>query len=412
MKRIYSSSLSLLVALSFTLTVCAQSPAPPIVIQTQAAHKDFVDYLVAGVQIATLIALVIYVAKTWQIAGATQKSAQLSEDILTEMRVTRIQEIAPYVIVYFDMPYSSDWVMYLVVKNTGQTVAKDIKFKFEPPLVTGFTRAGEGTRPFDIYLLREGISLLAPDQEIRTPFDAHSTYLQEKLPTVYKVEVSYTDGRQPNRTVTEQILDVSIFNDLSVLQKKGEEDLIKALETIAGSNKELQRQATKIANSLLSGIWINNPEMLSTIEVHSREAWMTTVTGKLVEICSIWKNVHGGNFDRPFRLSADELKSRLGIFASHLLLITSHSHPSIAQETKQTLLEIVTDLYKLSKAPFYMDGGKSAQEFNLSGDAVVEMAEGIIKILTNDDSSNEQGLGMIQDPIDDVSGLPTNDVDG
>jgi hypothetical protein len=390
-KPIYSTLFSTMVVITFAMSVCAQtSSTTPIVIQTQPAHKDFVDYSLATVQLATLIALVIYVIKTWQIAAASQRSAQLSEGILSEMHATRLQEIAPYVIVYFDMPYSNDWVMYLVVKNTGKTIAKNIQFKVDPPLVTGFTNTGEGTKPFDVYFLREGISLLAPGQEIRTPFDAHSTLNRENLPTIYKVEVTYADGLQPNRTASEHVLDVSIFNDLSVLQKKGEEDLIKAVETIASSNKELQRQATKIANSLLRGIWINNPEMLSTSrEVDSRERWVAGVTAKLGEICSVWKNVHAGDFGRPFRLSLDELQSRLGTFASHLLLITSHATPGVSPEVKESLLEIVTGLYKLSQAPFYMDGGKSGQEFNSSGDRVTELAERIIERLMTPTSYNE-----------------------
>lgn len=225
-----------LVIVIVVTNVCAQPATPtPIMIQVQPSHKDFMDYLIAAVQLATLIAVIVYVVKTWQIAAANRKSVELSEGVLKEMRTARLQEIAPYVIVYLDMPYSNDWLMYLVVKNTGKSVAKDVRFKFDPPLVTGFTGGGEGTKPFDIYLLTHGISLLAPGQEIRTPFDVHSNYTKDKLPTLYKVEVSYADGFQPDRTVYEQTLDLSIFNDLSVLQKKGEEDLIKAFEEIARS---------------------------------------------------------------------------------------------------------------------------------------------------------------------------------
>src|SRR5262245_49326539 len=106
----------------------------PITIQIQAPHKDLVDYAIAAVQLAALIALVVYVVKTWQIASANRRSVEVSEAVLKEMRTTRFQEIAPYVIVFLDMPYSNDWVMYLVVKNTGKTVAKNVRFKFDPPL--------------------------------------------------------------------------------------------------------------------------------------------------------------------------------------------------------------------------------------------------------------------------------------
>ena len=55
------------------------------------------------IQSLTFIALVFYVAKTWEMASATRESAKLSENTLQEMRDARDQEIAPYVIAYFDV---------------------------------------------------------------------------------------------------------------------------------------------------------------------------------------------------------------------------------------------------------------------------------------------------------------------
>jgi hypothetical protein len=99
--------------------------------------------------------------------------------------------------------------------------------------------------------------------------------------------------------VYEQTLDLSIFNDLSVLQKKGEEDLIKAVEEIAKSDKELQRYAKKIATSLQNGLWINNPEILSTVRVETVELWASGVIAKLDEVLCLWRSVHAGSFARP-----------------------------------------------------------------------------------------------------------------
>ena len=395
---LYRPLMSTFVLIVLVSAVCGQVASPtPIVIQVQTSHKDFMDYLIAAVQLATLIALIVYVVKTWQIAGANRRSVELSEEVLREMRATRFQEIAPYVIVYLDMPYSNDWVMYLVVKNTGKTVAKNVRFKFDPPLVTSFTSSGEGSKPFDIYLLREGISLLAPGQEIRTPFDAHLSHSEEKLPTLYRVEVSFADGFQPDRTSYEQILDLSIFDDLSVLQKKGEEDLIKAVEEIARSDKDLQRYTQKIANSLERGLWLNNLQILSTSQVHTAAGWSSATTAKLDEVLSLWKNIHAGNFDRPFRLRPEELQNRLGILASQLLLITSNAPPGESAKIKETLLQIVTRLYELNKAPFYADGGKSFREFNSSGDEMAHLAETAISELTKRASSNELAIEVLND---------------
>ncbi|RJS85980.1 hypothetical protein CW713_00895 [Methanophagales archaeon] len=58
--------------------------------------KEIVDIILAIVQIGTLIALIIYVIKTWQMASASKKSTEISEEILKEMKESRDQEIAPY----------------------------------------------------------------------------------------------------------------------------------------------------------------------------------------------------------------------------------------------------------------------------------------------------------------------------
>jgi hypothetical protein len=88
--------------------------------------KDSIDIILAIVQIATLIALIIYVIKTWQMASATNKYAKTSENTLQEMKDSRDQEIAPYVIAYFDVPYGQKFI-FLIIKNIGLSVAKNVK---------------------------------------------------------------------------------------------------------------------------------------------------------------------------------------------------------------------------------------------------------------------------------------------
>jgi predicted phosphatase len=54
-------------------------------------------------KILTLISLIIYVWKTWEIASATRKAAEATEATVAEMRAAREQETTPNVIVYFDL---------------------------------------------------------------------------------------------------------------------------------------------------------------------------------------------------------------------------------------------------------------------------------------------------------------------
>ena len=123
--------------------------------------KDWIDLILAGVQIFTLIALVIYVKKTWDMADSTEKS-------VNEMKEARDQESAPYVLVYFDF---CDHEMYLVVENAGKGLAKDVSFDFEPSLVNS-----RGTKISELSLLKDGIGSIPPKYQIRHFFDMSPSY--------------------------------------------------------------------------------------------------------------------------------------------------------------------------------------------------------------------------------------------
>ena len=80
--------------------------------------KATMDLIVGAVQVATLIAVIVYVYKTWELAtatkglatttqdmaSATRHAAGIAEKTLGEMQEMRDQETAPYVIAYFDAP--------------------------------------------------------------------------------------------------------------------------------------------------------------------------------------------------------------------------------------------------------------------------------------------------------------------
>lgn len=69
--------------------------------------KDWLDVLLAMIQILTLIALGIYVKKTWDMAVS-------AEETLQEMKDTRDQETSPYIVAYFEV---SRYELYLVIEN-------------------------------------------------------------------------------------------------------------------------------------------------------------------------------------------------------------------------------------------------------------------------------------------------------
>lgn len=376
-----------LFALGVSTQVYAQTPSPvptPIVVQVQTSPKDTLDNVLVVVQILTFLinaaalwGLFLYVRKTTDIATATKRSMQISNDMLTEMRAARNQEIAPYVIAYIDLPYGNDWVMYFVVKNTGKTVAKDIKLTFEPPLMTGF---GDNVREFDVSLIKNGISSLAPGQEIRTPLDVLPNYKKDEMPTVYKVQVSYSGGLQSDKTISEQVIDLSMFNDLTVLQKKGEEDLIKAAEGLANANSNMQRNIATIADTLSSGIWLKNPEFLSSGIEQTPHLWKVYALSKLNEVKMLWKFNYAGRYERRGQTYFKSLQSRFATIELQLLIITSNKPPDVPDEITNALTEVATKLDALSEAHFNISR-ESYEAFNASGDEVISLVDEVVQKL-------------------------------
>src|SRR5262249_13529785 len=135
--------------------------------------KEFIESVLAGVQILSLLALIIYVIKTWHMASAALKSATVAEQTLQELKDARDQETAPQVVAYFDVPRRRRTID-LVIKNIGKTTAHNVKLKFDPVLKSSI----EQVQIEDLVLFKEGIGSMPPGYEIRTVFDSVISYFR------------------------------------------------------------------------------------------------------------------------------------------------------------------------------------------------------------------------------------------
>lgn len=93
---------------------------------------DTLEVIMFVIQLLSLIALVVYVIKTAEVAEGTRKSAQAMDRSVAEMVEDRDQQIAPYVVVYFDNQTDSP-IFDLVIKNTGRTAARNVEIAFDHP---------------------------------------------------------------------------------------------------------------------------------------------------------------------------------------------------------------------------------------------------------------------------------------
>ena len=198
---------------------------------------DTLDVIMFVIQLLSLIALVVYVIKTAEVAQGTWKSAQAMDRSVAEMVEDRDQQIAPYVVVFFDHQTDSP-IFDLVIKNTGRTAARDVEVTFEPPLQTSL-------KNYDIEQLafiHQVIPTLPPEYEIRASVDVIDNALKSvTLPKQYRVKVTYSGGIKAEKREAEYILDLNIFNGILETHTRSLTDLTKAVEKISDKLDELAK---------------------------------------------------------------------------------------------------------------------------------------------------------------------------
>ena len=133
-------------------------------------------------QVATLIALVVYVWKTWEMAAATRRAAEASTSTVEEMKLARREASAPRLAIYFASPSTS--ISEIVIENFGDTTATNVRFEFTPPLASS-DKDDRGVQFF------ETPKTLPPHSRLRHAFDLWPEYFEANLPKRYDVKVRF-----------------------------------------------------------------------------------------------------------------------------------------------------------------------------------------------------------------------------
>ena len=193
------------------------------------------------IQLLSLVALVMYVIKTAEMAEGTRQSAQAMDRSVAEMVEDRDQQIAPYVVAFFDHQTDSP-IFDLVIKNTGRTAARDVEIVFSPPLQTSLKNYDIENLAF----IHQIIPTLPPEYEIRAAVDMIENVLKsETLPRQYRVKITYTGGIKPNQREAECILDLNIFRGILETHTRSMTDLTKAVEKISDKIEELTKSTNE-----------------------------------------------------------------------------------------------------------------------------------------------------------------------
>jgi hypothetical protein len=151
-----------------------------------------------------------------------------------EARKLREERARPFVVVDFVL-----WniIIELKIENIGATMARDVRFKFTPPLQSTFDTEAGHTPLREASVFQDGIRSLPPGKEIVMLFDRGPTRTEQGLPDAYEVEVSFTDALGKRRTDV-MTIDLGIYRDTSRIRRRELHDFYKPLEDIA---KELKK---------------------------------------------------------------------------------------------------------------------------------------------------------------------------
>ncbi len=140
------------------------------------------EVLTLVVQSLGLVAIIVYVKKTHDVAMANTRSAEAAERAVLEMRETRRQEAAPYVVVFCRSTDTPIRALEIVARNVGRTPAKSIAILYDPP----FVNSGK----FDLRQtpwLSGVIASLGPGQELSTVLDVNREYFADtSRPRLYR----------------------------------------------------------------------------------------------------------------------------------------------------------------------------------------------------------------------------------
>jgi hypothetical protein len=181
-------------------------------------HQGF--WVMVGALAGAVSALVILAA------------AWVAQSQLREARVLRENQTRPFVVIEFHPEPTS--VINVRISNLGSTMARDVRFSINPPLVT--THEAQW-HIMDQQIFQSGIGSLAPGRVIEFFFD---TWIgRDNINGRHKVTVTYRgDGDRAYRDVLD--LDLGVFHGTHFIRRNGLHDIHKQLEDIAGTLRDFK----------------------------------------------------------------------------------------------------------------------------------------------------------------------------
>jgi hypothetical protein len=146
-----------------------------------------------------------------------------------EAKRAREAQTQPFVVVSLQPSPVANFIIELVVENIGSTLARDVSFRFDPPLKSSL----DDSRLEDSYLIQHGIPTMPPKMRLARVFDsANQRQEAGDLPWRFNVEVRFSDYRGRAQEKLQYVLDLEPYRSGTFLEERGIHHAAKALEEI------------------------------------------------------------------------------------------------------------------------------------------------------------------------------------
>lgn len=152
-------------------------------------------------------------------------------------RQTREDQAQPVVVVDFEQSKADRIFLDMVIRNTGNTIATNVTFSFDPPLTSAtlYNRAKHFLS--DVTILKSGIPTLPPGREYRLFFERMpDRYEATDLERAYTAVVRFEDQRNNSYELTYR-LDLDIYFGFRQSTIYSEHHSAKALREISDTVK-------------------------------------------------------------------------------------------------------------------------------------------------------------------------------
>ncbi|NEA32384.1 hypothetical protein [Streptomyces sp. SID13031] len=178
----------------------------------------------------------------------------------------RQEELArPFVVVDFEPSPAWGNAFNLVFENVGKTLAKNVRFTFDPAL-----KSSQSGKPFDLAdseIIKNGIQAMPPGRRIEALFDLSHERFKTDLPMKYRVRVDSEDAAGRAQEPLEYVLDLGFRYSLGRIE-------VKNIHHVAKSMKEIE-SAVKKWTAHYNGlrVWVRDEDAYTAAEAKDFQDW-------------------------------------------------------------------------------------------------------------------------------------------